>query len=156
VTGDREVLMGIRSTCFQLRVRAFTRKRMPGLARRWGRAWRTDWLGSAQPPLRLRVLELFVGGALMNSEIDDINQRILAHMRRAPGGNYTAVQLSRTTGLSVPEVQQRLTDLQSASAILRAPQLPYPAYCLASQQPASAGRMTPREAADLGRSRPAA
>ena len=87
---------------------------------------------------------------------DDINLRILVYMQRAPGGNYTAVQLSRSTGLSVAQVQQALTDLQWASAILRASQLPYPAYCLASQQPTPAGRMTPREAADRGRSRPAA
>src|SRR5687767_15223357 len=90
----------------------------------------------------------------MSSELDDIDQRILACMQRAPGGNYTAVQLARNTGFDVPRVQRSLTDLQRVSAILRAP-LPYPAYCLADQDPAPVARMTSREAADRARSRPA-
>jgi DNA-binding IclR family transcriptional regulator len=83
----------------------------------------------------------------------EINQRILACMQRAPGGNYTAVQLARNTGFSRSEVQRTLTELHQAGDILRAPGLPYLAFQLAGQQPA-VGRVTAREAADRQRPRP--
>jgi hypothetical protein len=92
----------------------------------------------------------------MSGERDDTDKRILACTQRAPGGSYTAVQLARSTGLSVSQVQQSLADLQQAGALLPAPLLPYPAYCLAHQQPAPAGRFTSRERADRDRSQPAA
>jgi DNA-binding IclR family transcriptional regulator len=87
------------------------------------------------------------------AEHDEINQRILFCMQRAPGGN-TAVQLARNTGLSLPEVQRSLTELHRAGAILRAARLPYPAFHLVGQELASVGRVTAREAADRQRSRP--
>ena len=87
---------------------------------------------------------------------DDINLRILGYMRRAPGGNYTAVQLSRNTGLTVAQVQQALADLERANAIVRAPHLAYPAYCLTAHEPTRAGHMTLREATERTRSQPAA
>ncbi len=89
----------------------------------------------------------------MGMEHDDISQRILGCMRRAPGGKYTAIQLARSVGLSVPKVQRGLTDLERAGAIVRAPQLPYPAYCLARETPASVPTATQREAADRERFR---
>ena len=87
----------------------------------------------------------------MSGKRDDLKQRVLACMQRAPGGTYTAVQLSRNTGLSVAEVQQGLANLEQESAIVRAAHLSYPAYCLTGRQSAPVGHMTPREAADRTR-----
>jgi hypothetical protein len=92
----------------------------------------------------------------MSGERDKTDKRILACMQRAPGGSYTAVQLAGSTGLSVSQVQQGLADLHQAGAILPAPLLPYPAYCLAHQQPVPAGRFTSRERADRDRPHAAA
>jgi hypothetical protein len=87
----------------------------------------------------------------MGNERDEFDQRILAAMRRAPGGRYTTVQLARNTGLSLPEVQRRLATLQRQGAIVRSSHTAYPAFQLAGEQPVLADQPTAREAADRQR-----
>ena len=59
-------------------------------------------------------------GNEMRAEHDEVGQRILSCMRRAPRGKYTALQLARNTGLRLAEVQRSLSDLEQAGATMRA------------------------------------
>jgi DNA-binding Lrp family transcriptional regulator len=92
--------------------------------------------------------------------LDAHDQRILAHMRRAPTGHYTEAQLARNTGLPLPEVQRRLTQLRRAGAIVRSLVTISPTFQLAAPDAAPdaapVARARTREAADrpkLGRAR---
>jgi DNA-binding Lrp family transcriptional regulator len=76
------------------------------------------------------------------------DQRLLAHMRRAPAGQYTAVQLARNTGLPLPEVQSRLAKLVIDGVIVRSTVTVGPAFQLAEKPPTPITRPTPRVAAD--------
>jgi DNA-binding Lrp family transcriptional regulator len=81
-------------------------------------------------------------------EPDAHDQRILAHMRRAPAGQYTAVQLARNTGLPLTEVLPRLARLLKAGVIARSSVTVYPAFQLSGEHGATVAPATAREAAD--------
>jgi hypothetical protein len=53
------------------------------------------------------------------SEISELDERILAYMRRAPAGAYTAAQLARTTSQRIEEIEARLGHLEHAGVIQR-------------------------------------
>jgi DNA-binding IclR family transcriptional regulator len=61
---------------------------------------------------------------------DSRNERILEHMRRAPAGQHTVVQLARNPGISLPEVQQRLARLQRNGFVVRSNRSVDPAFQL--------------------------
>jgi DNA-binding Lrp family transcriptional regulator len=87
-----------------------------------------------------------------HTEPDEQDQRILAHMRRAPAGQYTAVQLARNTGLPLTEVQPRLARLLKQGVIARSAVTVYPAFHLSGPQAGHAATpvavATAREAAE--------
>jgi DNA-binding Lrp family transcriptional regulator len=72
-----------------------------------------------------------------DNTLDEGKQRLLAHMARGPEGHYTAVQLARNLGVSLPEVQRRLVKLQRTGYIVRSTSTVVPAYQLAAQGRAS-------------------
>jgi DNA-binding Lrp family transcriptional regulator len=85
---------------------------------------------------------------------DEHDRRILAYMRRAPAGRYTAVQLARNTGLDLAEVQRRLAQLRRDGVIVRSRVTAYPAFHVAAAHAVRGSRPTAREAAnrrELGR-----
>jgi len=65
--------------------------------------------------------------------VDTADQRILAHMQRAPSGQYTTAQLARNTGLSLAEVERCLAQLDDAGIVVRSSATSYPAYHLTEQ-----------------------
>jgi DNA-binding Lrp family transcriptional regulator len=86
-------------------------------------------------------------------ELDATDQRILALMRRAPAGQYTAAQIARNASLRLPEVEPRLARFEQAGIIKRSQLTVTPAFHVVQEGPIQ--RAAPPTARELAERPPA-